>query len=157
MVSWETSIRPIYIRNHDNAKMVCEINTETGGIIERLRTDMPETVKYWRGFYKNIDIGVMGIFASSIGPILFINQNYYPLIKDEYNIEWMKKGGGLDKREFTFYYKDKEIYRIEYDEVQCFYTNPYEEDEEFRDFFLWVYDNKTNENFYNFYKYSEVN
>lgn len=155
MVNWETSITSIYIRNHDSSYTICEINTKTGEIIEKLRTSMSNTDKFWRGFYKNIDVGMIGVFASSIGPILFINQIYYPLIKGDYNIVWTKKGENLDRREFIFYYLEKEIYREEYDEVKCLYTNPYEEDEEFRDFFLWMHGNMNNDNFYRFYKYSE--
>lgn len=88
--------------------------------------------------------------------MLFINHDTYPLIKGDYDFDLVKRDDGSNKREFTFYFKGKEIYRVEYDEVKCHYTNPYEEDEGFRDFFMWMYKNKTDENFYNFYKYSEM-
>lgn len=156
MVDWRTSLGPIYIKNFNLFKYVCEINTQTGVIIERERSELPEEIKTWRGFYKDIDIGVIGLFASSIGPILFINQDMYPLIEGDYDIEWVKKGKDLTRREFTFYYKGEEIYRIEYDEVECLYTNPYEIDEQVRDFFCWVYQIQTDENNYNHFKYSKV-
>jgi hypothetical protein len=154
MVNWRTSIRPIYIQNQDLYKNVCEINTQSGTFIEKERTELPE-IKTWRGFYKNTDTGLIGVFASSVGPVLFINQDTFPLIKGEYDFDWVKKADGSTKREFIFYFKGKEIYRVEYDVVKCYYTNPYEEDEEFRDFFLWMYKNKSDNNFYKFYKYSE--
>jgi hypothetical protein len=155
MVNCKTSIKPIYIQNHDVYKYVCEINTQSGTIIEKERTEGSH-IETWRGCYKNTDTGFIGVFASDIGPVLFINQDTYALIKDDYDIELIKKGKNLKKREFTFCYKEKEIYRTEYDEVICYYANPYEEDEVFRDFFVWMYKNKTDENFYRYYTYSEI-
>jgi len=155
MVKWKTSVNPIYISNHDNSKMVCEIKNETGEFIEKERQELPEMINFWRGFYKNNELGFIGVFASNIGPILFINQTTYPLIKGGYDVKWLKKGKEIDKREFFIYYEGKEIYKIEYDEVKCLYINPYEEDEEFRDFYMWMYKNKDDDNFYNFYMYSE--
>lgn len=61
MVNWKTSIRPIYIPNQDLYKLVCEINTQSGTIIEKERSELPD-IETWRGFYKNTDTGLIGVF-----------------------------------------------------------------------------------------------
>ena len=157
MVTWKTSINPIYIRNFDLFKYVCEIDSNNGIIAERERSSLPETIQMWRGFYKNIENGFIGVFASNIGPILFINQDTYPLIKGEFDFKWKKTGFDKKKREFEFYYKGTKVFKIKYPEVKCYYTNPYEEDEIVRDFFLWLYDIRLKDNSYNRFIYSKEN
>ncbi len=79
MVNWKTAITPIYIQNHDIHKVICVYKPESGEFEEKDRSELLDLKETWRGYYKNTDKGLMGIFATDRGPVFFVNSERYLL------------------------------------------------------------------------------
>lgn len=147
MVNWKTSITPIYIQNHDIHKKICMYNVENGAYVEKERTEFPELKETWRGFYKNANKDIIGIFATDKGPVFFVNDVMYLLTEKDWDfkVETLQ-----DINLFTFLYDGKEQYRIQYQRTKDIGVHAYA-DEEFMDFFVWMAKKKESKTFIGFY------
>ena len=150
MVAWKTSINPIYIQDDDLFNNICVYNTITGWHDYKTRSELGiKTISdCWRGFSKQNGSDTLGIFASNIGPIFFINEKIYSLKNNEW--EFLVKEINKDMNCFTFIYNGEIVYKAKYKRVKELGIHPYA-DEETMDFFIWMSKKKESPNFMDFY------
>ncbi len=150
MVTWKTSINPIYIQDDDLSNKICVYNTITGDyeIKSSAELGIKTFSDCWRGFSKQNGSDTLGIFASDMGPIFFINEKMYPLKNNEW--EFLVKNINKDMNYFTFIYNKEIVYKTKYKRVKELGIHPYA-DEETMDFFIWISKKKESPNFIDFY------
>jgi hypothetical protein len=147
MAVWKTSWTPIYIQNHEIHKNICIYEPETGQSVEKDRSEFPEIKETWRGFYKSLDSGVMGIFATDKGPVFFVNDRRYLLTEKEWDFEVESIG---NNNIFSFWFDKKEQLKIDYKKTDDLGIHTYVE-EDVIDFFVWMTKKKKSKTFIEFY------
>jgi len=127
--------------------MVCIYKPESGEFEEKDRSEISDIKETWRGFYKDTDKGLVGVFATDQGPVFFVNDSTYLLTEGDWDFIIEEMG---DKNAFTFYYNGQEQFKIEYIKTKDLGIHPYA-DEEFMDFFVWMSKKKESKSFIDFY------
>ena len=150
MVAWKTSINPIYLQEHDVSAITCVYNTITGDyeIKSSAELGIKTFSDCWRGFSKQNGSDIVGIFASNIGPIFFINEKMYSLKNNEW--DFLVKVIDNELNQFSFMFNEKLIYKTTYKRVKELGIHPYA-DEEFMDFFIWMSKRKESPRFMDFF------
>ncbi len=150
MVAWKTSINPVFIHDHDVANRICAYDTVTGAY--EIKTNIELGIKTisdcWIGFSKQNGSDTLGIFASNIGPIFFINEKMYSLKNNEW--DFLVKVIDKELNQFSFVFNEKLIYKTTYKRVKELGIHPYA-DEEFMDFFIWMSKHKESPTFMDFF------
>lgn len=142
----EWILEPIYIKNHDIYKMICQYFPSTGKVKELLRDDIPN-IKLSRGYYININDVLIGIFATKYGPVLFRNNKQF-LLK-QYNYK-MELESSFNSKIFKLIINDEKKFVVKYPK-QKYVNFDVWTDEESVDLFLWLYKNQNKDDFHNFY------
>lgn len=150
MVNWKTKINPIFIQDNDVSDNICVYNTVTGENQIKTRSELgiQSINDTWIGFSKQNREDVIGIFATDLGPVFFVNEKMFPLAGHEW--DFVVEKVSQETNIFSFIYNSEKVLEIDYIKVMELGTHPYA-DEEFMDFFLWMAKKKESKNFIDFY------
>jgi hypothetical protein len=137
MVSWKTLMNPIYLQENDTYNLICQYNTVTGHFEKKTRQELglDSIEDAWTGFAKYTDNDVVGVFASTNGPVFFINEKMYPLSENEWDFFVEPENDTINI--FSFIYNGEKVYETRYKRVTCLDVHAFA-DEEFMDFFIWM-------------------
>lgn len=134
----------IFIRNHDQHKYVCEYSVGTGACRELPREEMEaQDSQVSRGFYVRNGEHLIGVFASTEGPVFFINEKTYLLRERDWNMEVTQE---QDEKRFRFLWKSEEVLSLNYKDPYGVGTH-FGADEEFVDFYTWIAQRKQSDRF----------
>ncbi len=133
----------IFLPNHDVHARALAYDPATGAAEGISREQMPREDL---GFYVDCGVGVLGIYASSDGPVLFRDAQRIPL-EDGVRLEITR---GRRRNTFTVSRGDDELLTISYAPPGDVGTHAYA-DEDMVDFYAWLAASFPSERFNRFY------
>lgn len=137
----------IYLTNHDVHALILEYVPETGKFREIPRQALPRGQSEGRGFYVSVNGAVIGIYASSKGPVCFRNEARFLLSDKGCQVELIE---GAEENQFFLRWKGKERISVRYPRVK-FKDYDAWSDEEMLDFFLWLSRSVSKDQFFKYY------
>lgn len=137
----------IYLRNHDVHDFILAYSPERGQFEEKARAELGDDVSLSRGFYVNVKGVVIGVYASSRGPVLFHNNERFLLADEACRIELAT---GVDENQFILRWNGQEHLTIRYPRVKIKDFDVWS-DEETVDFLLWLQQSVSQAQFFDYY------
>lgn len=141
------TVEPIYIKNHDEYNFVCEYFPYLGKFEEKSRNEIGN-VEFIKGYYVKNKNDIIGLFSSKTGPIIFRNSKQYLLKPGKCKMEISEQID--DIMIFRLVINGVEAFSVEYEKPKFVNFDPWS-DEEMVDFYLWLTNGQSEENFYNFF------
>lgn len=143
--SEKRSVEPLYIQMYPAKEWVCEYLPSKGSFNELKLSDTKVITS--KGFYVKNEGTIIGLFASTEGPVIFKDDTQIPLELGKYNMELEEQGAN---RIFKLIVNGEEVFVIKYEKPRFANWDVWS-DEETLDFFSWLYKNQNDDQFHRFY------
>lgn len=138
----------IILRNHDAYREVLQYNPQTGHYEEKSRDQVSLDKLDAKGFYVNTGNSVIGVYASTEGPICFCNDQRFPLANPACRVEL---NTSIDGNQFILSWNEQIQFSISYRPTPYREYDSWSATDEDVDFFAWIKSNIADPTFYTYY------
>jgi hypothetical protein len=132
---------------HFNNQAVLVYDRETGLHEEIDREAFPDDARYWRGFYMPHGAGFIGVYATSLGPMVFVGPERTLARQGVTHASVADEG---KRRRFRLEHAGEELISLRYTPLPSGF-DCWSQDEAIVDFYIWLERNTDDPKWYSYY------